>query len=97
MDHRGALPGVQVVHAELGAAEPTTNPLADMLLTCHGPREVLEELLSDEDRVAALLAVVHAHKGSELNAKQVVLRADRDLRGELGDAIGAALELARRL
>ena len=95
--HGRDLGPIRVVHADLERGEPTGNPLVDMLLGCHGPPERLAELVSDEERVEAILAVVHGHKGSELGPTEVVLRADRDLRWELGDAIGQALDLARAL
>lgn len=89
--------GVVIRHIDLGRGVSTGHAVADMLLGCSGSEEVLAELLSDEERVGALLAVVHAHKGSELSSNRVSLRADRMLGEDLGDHIATALDLARRL
>ena len=95
--HGGAIRGIRVVHKDLDRGEPTGNPMVDMLVSCQGRAAAIAELLADEDRVAALLAVVHAYKGSELSSKEVVLRAHGELREGLGDAIAVALDLGRRL
>ena len=88
------LGGLRVVHRDLGAGEPVGNPVLDMLISAEGSRDAFAVLLADEALVEALLAVVHARKGSELLGDRVVLRESTEVREGLVDSIRAAAAVA---
>lgn len=86
--------GLRVVHRELGNGEPIGNPVLDMLISAEGSRDAFAVLLADDHLVEALMAVVHARKGSELTGERVILREPDEVRGDLAASVRAAVAVA---